>query len=196
MLKSLLISKVRVKLLEIFFSDPTGMYHVRDLVRRTDEEINAVRRELLHLEEGSVLQKEQRGNRLYYWPRSDYPLFEDLLSMVAKSTGLGGLLNKNRNKLGRVRLIMLSEKYVRHLPRTNTDDVDLLVVGNVVLPELSLMVRGEEAKREGEINYTVMTEDEFRFRKSRRDPFLMRILLGSRIMVVGTQEELVGVLPE
>ncbi len=71
MLSDLLISKTRVKLLEIFLADITQMYHVRDLVRRANEEINAVRRELAHLEKCGVVKKEPRGNRLYYWFRTD-----------------------------------------------------------------------------------------------------------------------------
>jgi len=36
-----------------------------------------------------------------------------------------------------------------------------------------------------------MTENEFMFRKTRRDPFLLNILSTSRIMVVGDEEGLV-----
>ena len=60
------------------------------------------------------------------------------------------------------------------------DEVDLLIVGNVVLPELALLVREEEKRLNTEINYTVMTEEEFDFRKKKRDPFIVSILSGSR----------------
>lgn len=192
MLKDLLISKVRVKLLEIFLSDPAQMYHVRDLVRKTSEEINAVRRELSHLEQAGLLKKESRGNRLYYWFRQDYSLYDDLLSVIAKSTGFGAQLLKNKNKLGKVDLIMFSGRFVRQMPRLDPGDIDILIIGEVVLPELSSLVRAEEARREKEINYTVMTSDEFKFRKIRRDPFLQKILLGSRMMILGDQEQLVS----
>ena len=72
MLKDLIISKVRVKLLEIFFARPNEIYHVRDLVRKTEEEINAVRRELAHMEQAGMVKKEPRGNRLYYWFNKNY----------------------------------------------------------------------------------------------------------------------------
>ena len=113
MLKDLFISKTRVKLLEIFLSDSTQMYHVRDLVRQIGEEINAVRRELARMESVGMVKKEPRGNRLYYWFRKDYVFFADLLSLVAKTTGLGAALIKNRSKLGRISLIMLSGRFVR-----------------------------------------------------------------------------------
>jgi hypothetical protein len=37
-----------------------------------------------------------------------------------------------------------------------------------------------------------MTRDEFDFRKKRRDPFLLGILSGSRVMIMGDEEDLVG----
>ena len=68
------------------------------------------------------------------------------------------------------------------------DEVDLLIVGNVVLPELALLVREEEKRLNTEINYTVMTEEEFAFRKKKRDPFIVSILSGSRVMLLGDEE--------
>ena len=192
MLKDIFISKTRVKLLETFLTDPTQMYHVRDLVRRTEEEINAVRRELARMERGGIVKKEPRGNRLYYWFRHDCELYHDLLSMVTKTTGIGAAIIKNRNKLGNVQVAMLSGKFVRHLSRKSPDEVDLLIVGNITLPELASLVRAEEERRGQTINYTPMTEEELKFRRTRRDPFLQDILAQSRILVIGSDEDLVG----
>jgi hypothetical protein len=86
---------------------------------------------------------------------------------------------------------MISGRYLRGLIKRANTDVDLLVVGNIVLPELAQIVKNEEVRREREINYTVMTEEEFAFRKRRRDPFVLSILEGSRVMVIGDEEELV-----
>lgn len=191
MLEDLIISRVRVKLLELFLCNPGKIFHVREMVRRTVEEINAVRRELAHLEKAGMLTKEPRANRLYYAFRREYPLYFELLELVSKTTGLGKDLLKNRPKLGRVKFAMLSGGFVRGLPAP-AERVDLLVVGNVVLPELAQIVKGEEVRRDREINYTVMTEDEFEFRKKRRDPFILDVLKGSRVMIIGDEEELVS----
>ena len=66
MLSDVITSKSRVKLLNVFLSSPYEMYHVREAVRRTGDEINAVRRELQFLEKKGILNKEQRANRIYY----------------------------------------------------------------------------------------------------------------------------------
>ncbi|KKT38804.1 MAG: Transcriptional regulator [Candidatus Collierbacteria bacterium GW2011_GWF1_44_12] len=99
-LSDLIISKVRVKLLKIFLAQPKEMFYVRELTRLTKEEINAVRRELLHLQSVGLLQSEKRGNRLYYLTRTAYPLYSELSNLLAKSTGVGKQIIKNRSRLG------------------------------------------------------------------------------------------------
>lgn len=190
-INDIITSKVRVKVLELFFSNLSEMYHVRGIVRETSEEINAVRRELDRLEKVGLLKKEPRGNRVYYWVRSDYEFFGDILAMVSKTTGLGASIIENKNKIGKVAFVMFSGRFARRKERRKEEDVDILVVGEVLLPELATLIRVEESKRGKEINYTVMSREEFEFRKKRRDPFLLGILSGSRTMIVGDEEELV-----
>lgn len=190
MLIDLLISKVRVKILELFLGNPGEIYHVRDIVRRVDEEINAVRRELARLEKVNLLGSEWRANRRFYSVKKDFIFYPELLSIINKTVGLGGAIIKNRAKLGKIKYAVLSGSFVRGKPFTQ-NEVDLLVVGTIVLPELGSIVREEEARRNREINFTPMTEEEFTFRKSRRDPFVLGILSKPRVMLIGDEEEMV-----
>jgi hypothetical protein len=60
------------------------------------------------------------------------------------------------------------------------------------LPELALLVREEEKRLNTEINYTVMTEEEFSFRRKKRDPFIVSILTGSRVVLIGDEEAMLS----
>lgn len=191
MFSDLITSKSRVKLLEVFLTNPFEIYHVRELVRRTGDEINAVRRELQYLEKKGILEKEPRANRLYYSLAKNYPFYYDFLRLGAKTVGLGADILKNRAKLGKIKYAMFSGKFVRRI-NTEPDEVNLLLVGTVVLPELTLLVRAEEKRLNTEINYTVMSEEEFEFRKKRRDPFILSILTGSRVMLIGDEESMLS----
>ncbi len=190
MLQDLLISKVRVKILVLFFGNPSQIFHVREIVRRTSEEINAVRRELAHLEKGGLLSSEWRANRRCYMLRKDYALYPELSAIVNKTSGLGGEIIKNKAKLGRIKYAILSRSFTVGKPY-DPNKVDILIVGNVVLPELGALVRDEEARREREINFTPMTEEEFTFRKNRSDPFIFSILHEPRVMLIGDEEEMI-----
>ena len=81
MLKDIITSRVRVKVLQLFLQKIDALYHVREIVRKTSEEINAVRRELIHLEQCGLLSKENRGNRVYYSFRKNYPLYFEFLEI-------------------------------------------------------------------------------------------------------------------
>ena len=191
-LKDLFVSKVRVKLIQTFLKDPSEMFYVRQLVRSTNEEINAVRRELARMEERGLVKKEPRGNRLYYFFVKTYPFYQELISLTAKTVGLGADIIKHKNKIGNIKFAMLSGRYARQMPRKSEEDIDLLVVGAVNMAELNKIVRKSESVREKEINYAPMAIDEFQIRKSRRDPFIQNILSSGRVMLIGDEEEMVS----
>lgn len=184
-----MVSKVRAKLLQTFLAKPKEMFYVRQLVRLIGEEINAVRQELQRMERLGMVKKENRGNRIYYWFDKDYPLYHDILSMVNKTIGLGGEILKKKGKIGNIRYALISGRLAKGLP-PKAEGVDLLIVGEINLPVLSGIIKEEEKNLGREINYSVMTKEEFDFRKKRRDPFLLGILADSRIMLVGEEENL------
>lgn len=185
-----MISKVRVKMVHLFFRNPAQIYYVRQITREIDEEINAVRRELERMTEAGILRSEQRGNRLYYSLNKQYDYYAELLRLAIKSSGLGLAIKKHRRDIGSPKFVMFSSKFAQHRARLR-DEVDILLVGDVKMQELQPLIATEEKERGHEINYTVMSEDEFEFRKTRRDPFVNEILAGGRIMVIGDEDALV-----
>ena len=189
-LQDFMISRTRSKLMEMFFLHPEEMYFVREITRLTGEEINAVRRELDRMVNYGLLKSEQRGNRLYYSLNSRYVFHQELQQMVAKTTGLGLQLRKLRRKLGTIDFIMFSAKYVKG-KRPFQNEVDMLVIGDIVLQELQVLVKEEEKRIGRELNYAVFSKEEYDFRKARRDPFVMDILYSSRVMIIGAEEEFV-----
>lgn len=195
-LRDLVISRVRVKMLELFFRNPDEMYYVRQITREVKEEINAVRRELERLLGTGLLKSEQRGNRLYYSLNKRYLFYQELQQMMVKSTGLGAKIRRLRRKLGDLEFVIFSGKFVRNLPPSSQEEVEVLIVGNVVLPELQALMKEEEARLGREVNYGVFSLEEFEFRKQRRDPFIMEILYSTRIMVIGSEDEFAHRAPQ
>ena len=187
-MEELFVSRVRVKILQLFLTSQE-LLHVREIVRRVDEEINAVRRELARMEKFGMVASEWRANRRLYRFRRDYLFWPELLGLVAKTAGLGGGIVKNKARLGKIKYAFLSTRFLKGLP-ASSEDVDLLIVGQIVLPELQAIVADEQAKREAEINYSYMDETEFNFRVRRRDPFILRVLIQPKVMLIGDESDL------
>lgn len=188
-MEELFVSKVRVKLLQLFLTSKDELLHVREIVRRVDEEINAVRRELARMEKFGMVSSEWRANRRFYRFRKDYRFYPELLAFATKSTGLGGGIIKNKASLGKIKYAVMAVRFAEN-GISGAEDVDLLVVGQIVLPELQALVALEQTKRDREINYSYMDEAEFNFRVKRRDPFILKILTQPRIMLIGDETAL------
>ncbi|MEX0621917.1 MAG: hypothetical protein WD187_02905 [Candidatus Woykebacteria bacterium] len=188
-LRPLLVSKTRAKLLAVFLNNPGKIFYVRELVRAVNEQINAVRAELSRMEKAGMLGSENRANRKFYGFKKEYIFRPELSEIIAKASGLGADIIGERNKLGKIKFATLSSTYILRRP-VGPSDVDILVVGNVVLPQLTALVKRAEDTVGREINYTVMSEDEFTFRKRRRDPFVTNVLEKIGVVLVGDEEVL------
>ncbi len=187
----LFVSKVRVKMLQLFLTAEEPILHVREIVRRVDEEINAVRRELARMEKYGLVSSEWRANRRLYRFRKDYQFYPELLAMVAKSSGVGGAIHKNQSRIGKIKFAMIASRFLKNESST-LDDVDILIVGQIVQPELQAIVADEQTRREREINYSFMDEAEFNFRVKRRDPFILRVLVQPKVMIIGDEANLLN----
>src|ERR1044071_992492 len=79
MVEQLFGSKTRVKLLQLFYTNPNRSFYVREITRKIDEQINSVRRELANLLSiGIISSEDDNGNRLYYEVNQDYDYYEAL----------------------------------------------------------------------------------------------------------------------
>ena len=190
-LTDFMVSRVRAKLIKIFLQSPKEMYYVRQLTRSSKEEINAVRRELAHMAEKGMVRSEPRGNRLYYQFRDSYPFYPELLAIVVKSTSLGKQIINNRSKLGFIKFAFLTSKFIRQAKKDG-NQVDMVIVGKVIMPQIALIVKEYEQEMGTEVNYSCMTEDEFAYRLSRKDPFITNILIQPRVMLIGDEVNMVN----
>lgn len=190
MLHYIIPSKARRKILELFFHHPAEHYYLRRIVREVSEEVNAVKRELDILSEAKVLQKERRLNKVFYNLNKNYIYYDEFLRIFTKSTPLAQQIIDHISKIGKVKYIALSTKFSKQIP-IKEDEIYLLLVGVVVVPEIVSIVSEAEKTFGREINYTVMTEDEFNFRKKNNDPFIGRFLKYPKVMLYGHEEDLI-----
>ncbi len=191
MLDTFFTSKVRVKLLKLFFLAPDKRFHVREITRQIGEEINAVRRELSRLYKIKLLGKETRGNRLYYFLKPNFIFYDELSRMILKEFGLGGDLIKKEKELGHVRYAALSLSIFRREAKEH-DGVDLILVGDVSLKVLGQLVSEYEQLMEREINYAVLKNDEYESMKQFNNSFLQKFLDHEVIVLMGDPHKFLG----
>ena len=191
MIDSLFGSKTRVKLLHLFLNNPEKSFYVREITRMIDEQINSVRRELANMVSVGIVQQDAIDNKLYYSVNEDYPYIKPLAAIFSDKNTEGGMGAASsvswKDSLGRMRglrLAIISGKLVVG----SSSAVDLLLVGDdMSAVTIKNLVKKIEKYRKIEINYAVMSYDDFYYRMSVKDRFIMDIIRNKHSVLVDTE---------
>ncbi len=190
MLAKLFGSVARVKILKLFLLNPDNSYYIRQVSRHLNLQLNAVRRELENLETIGLLASHQgkeedhdggRTDRKFYQADKDCVLFNEIRELIIKAQILSekDFTNKLR-KLGTVKLLILSGLFLND----KQAPVDMLIVGEFSKEKVAKLVRDLEDELVNEVNYAVLSEEEFRYRQQVTDVFLYSVLESKKIVVV------------
>jgi len=187
MIEQLLGSKTRLKLLQLFLSNPNRSFYVREITRKIDEQINSVRRELSNLLNIGIIVSETTNNRLYYEVNQKYEFYDPLKTIFGSgnetSTKVTATKSERRDDikaLGNIDLLL----YTGQFTRDETAGIDLFIVGNTNTHAVQKFVSELEEKEGKELRYTVMDLDDFRYRQQVKDRFVTNILAAKKQTVV------------
>ncbi len=183
-------SRVRLKIMYLFFANPNELYHMRQIARLTDEQINAVRRELISMEKSEFLLSKKDGIKKYFLINPDFPFYNEFRSVVMKTGPLGQYVYKNRKSLGMVKFAILTHTYLTS-EKSDANNLDMLIVGDPDLQVLEDTVKQAQMEERKEIFYTVITEKDLEMRKKRRDPLVYSLMVLPNAFLIGTHEEFV-----
>jgi predicted transcriptional regulator len=181
MIEQLFGSKTRVKLLQLFYSNPNRSFYVREITRKIDEQINSVRRELSNLLSIGIITSDNTQNKLYYEVNQGYEYYQPLkqifghgvkkrtVTKMAEVEEEAGVLDLK--SVGHVDLAV----YTGQFTRDDTPGVDFLVVGEVNPNALQKYVNELEAQENKSIRYAAMSLKDFRYRLQIRDRFVTAV---------------------
>ena len=210
MIEQLFGSKTRVKLLQLFYSNPNRSFYVREITRKIDEQINSVRRELANLLSMGLIASDNNNNRLYYEVNKSYEFYQPLSAIFGGGKMPAVAKPKTKGKddvkeevvveaivkedpeivelksLGNVELVV----YTGQFTRDESSGIDLLIVGDINQAKINKYIDDLEQKENKEIRYTVMTLPDFEYRKQVKDRFLSDVLAAKKQIVIDKQNHL------
>jgi predicted nucleotidyltransferase len=189
-LADLLFGAYRRDVLSLLLLHPGESYHVREIARITGRPANTLYRELAALAEAGVLRRASRGNQVHYQANPESPIYEDLRSILKKTTGIGDVLREALDPLaGRITLALVYGSVASGKEGPGSD-LDLMIVGDIKFEEaIDAMAAAEKTLRR-EINPHVYSARDFRAKLKAKEPFLLRVLHEPKLLLMGELDEL------
>jgi len=179
----LLGPRARRLLLARLYMAPDREFYLRELVRLTGLAPRTVQLELDRLVAAGLVLERRSGNRRYLRANDRYPLFRPVYDIVARTDGLAAVLAGALGTEG-IAFAFVFGSMASGLA-TAGSDVDLLVVGSAGLREVARRLAPVQETVGREINPVVWTRAEFERRRAAKDAFLLRVMAGPRLPVVG-----------
>lgn len=194
MIDALFGSKTRVKLLHLFLNNPGKAFYVREITRLIDEQINSVRRELSNMLTVGIITSDSSDNKLYYEVNQRYDYYipfraifaDERIEAASQKVKSDNEWHDLIRELPGVRIAVLAGVLVKG----SGSAVDLLLVGDVPTTKLKAAVKQIEKIEGRELNYSLLSYDEFYYRLSVRDKFITEILNGKHAVLLDTDNVL------
>lgn len=187
MIDQLFGSKTRVKLLQLFYSNPNRSFYVREITRKIDEQINSVRRELANLLSIGIISSETTDNRLYYEVNQGFEYHEPLAAIFGGKKKTKGSKAQVENEdtaaikaLGNVDLAILTGQFTRD----DSAGVDVIIVGDINQTKAQNFMAELEQKEGRELRYAIMDAKEFDYRQQVKDRFINTALAAKKQILI------------
>ncbi len=134
------------------------------------------------------MSERQDGNRTYVYANRKHPFYNDLVSLVRKSSGLAesiaDVLTDERIQIAFVFGSLAASTEVLQ------SDIDLMVIGDLGLRDVVRQLSGLTERFGREINPHVFGAAEFCQRLKRGDHFVSTVVTEPKLFVIGGENEL------
>lgn len=185
MLSVLLGSETRIKILNFFLLNQTQKYSSNQISHEVALSAAIIRRELIILEKTGVIKKEKGikpgVEKNFYFIEQNFILYPELKALFIKMQILSSQkFIDDLQKICQPKFLVLSGLFVNN----SNSPTDILVVARVRRLEFLKLIKELEKDLGKEVNFTLMDESEFVYRRDIMDVFLYNILAEDNIVLI------------
>jgi predicted nucleotidyltransferase len=185
---SILKSKTRAAILETFFKDPEKEYYMRQLEEMTGYSVGNIRREMVRLQSGGIFHVRSMGNMRLYKLNKNYPLYDEIKSIVRKTVGIEGGMKQALERFKEVEYAFIYGSYAESREHS-LSDVDVIIIGDLIPRAIKAALYEYQSKAGREINSIVYTRSEFLRKIAEKNHFVFSIVKAKKIFIKGDEGE-------
>lgn len=185
-----LFPKTRHGILVATLTQPERWWFLSELARSLGTPPSSLQRELSALVDTGILEQRREGARVYFRAQKRSPIYRELRGIVEKTAGIIPTVRTVLAPFGRKILCAFVYGSVARAQEHASSDIDLMVIGQAGLSELTPALRKAERTLGRDLNATVYAIEEFRSKVEKNDHFLTAVLKLPKRFVKGGESEL------
>jgi predicted nucleotidyltransferase len=190
LITSLLFPEYRQRVLGLLLLHPETRYHVREIARLTNTAAGSLHRELSKLAKAQVLIREVSGNQVYYQANSAFLIFEELVSILRKTSGLVDILANALSPLAEKIAVAFVFGSMGSGTENRGSDVDVLIIGELSFIDAVTALYSAQASIGREINPKIYKKAEWKKLINNKNAFVQEILNKPKLFIIGTVNDL------
>lgn len=184
-----LFGKTKKAVISFLFARPDSSWHLRELARAASVSPTMLSKEADLLVSAGIVLEERDGNRRVFRADPNCPIFEELRGIARKTGGVADIVRNAIDGVKGVRLAFIFGSVARGEERSGSD-IDVCVLANESLTEISKALSAIEPAVGRPINPMVYSDDELREKVESANPFIARMMASPKIFLIGDQSEL------
>ncbi len=189
-LTSVLFPDYRRKVLALLLLHPDSSYHQREIARLTETQSGTLSRELVKLVSAGLAVKTRVGNQQHYRVNRDCPIFEELASILRKTSGLTDILAEALGPVAdRIEAAFVFGSMASGKANSGSD-IDLMILGTVTFGEVVAALYTCQERLGREINPKVYRQEEWQKLLAEGGAFVTDLLEKPKLFVIGDAGEL------
>lgn len=151
----------------------TGFF-IRELCRDVDEQINAVRRELMNLESLGILKSYEQNKKKYYMMNRACPIYNELREIFLKAYDVMRPIKEFFKGRKTLDLVTISSAILDFHNESTNNIVDIFIIGDLDRIEFNNFL--EKTFFGKKVKYAIMTLEDFTNRLEYDDKLVLSIL--------------------
>lgn len=189
-LASVLFTDYRRRVLGLLLLHPEQRYYLREIARLTGTVPGTLKRELTKLADAGVLNVEKVGNQVHYMANRDCPIFEELASVLRKTSGLVDVLSEGLMPLASLIEVAFVFGSMASGKANAGSDIDLMVIGEASFAEVVARLHSLQDLLGREINPKLYSRAEWQKLVQAQSAFVRDVLSKPRLFVIGNEQSL------
>lgn len=188
-LSSLLFPTYRRSVLNLVLFGTDQPLHGREIARRTGLPSGTLSRELNLLADTGLLARQRQGNQTLYSINRSCPIFEEIASILRKTSGLADVLAEALAPLSkRINVAFVFGSFARGRESAGSD-VDVMIIGSVDFGTIIDTLHPTQQQLGREINPQVFSVREWKAKFFARNAFVMDVVEKPKIFLIGDKDD-------